>query len=113
MAMERRFQHCDDSPCGLSVAKDIGGLAHPLVGARVGEQAIGFADDSLCVGAHQFQGAGFDAFLTLGLVAQDKDGFAKGGRFFLYAAGIRDDEKGVLEAGEELLVIQRLAEDDV
>ena len=50
-------------------------------------------------------------FGDLGLFAQDKDGLAEGGRFFLHAAGIRDHEKGVLEAGEELLVIERLAED--
>ena len=97
---------------GVAIAKDIRTIRHGLVGGGIGEEVFGFADDVLHVGADEAECARRDALRALGLAPQDEDRLAECGGLLLHPAGIREDEAGLLESGEELVVVEGFAERD-
>ena len=83
-----RGDETDDAGAGMAVAERIVSPAHAAVGMLVVEQAAGFADDAVGVGADQDRGPGLDGFGTLRRVPQHEDRLAEARSLFLHAAAV-------------------------
>lgn len=77
------------------------------------EQAGDVCLDGVAFCPDEEDGAGLDGFGAFGGVAHDEDGFAEAGGFFLYAAGVGEDEGGAVHERDEREVGQGFDEVDV
>ena len=96
----------------------LGGLAVPqgraaAVLALAGQHLGGFFEDARRIGAHQHVAAFVDGHRALGVFAQGEAGDAQGGGFFLQAAAVGHDQRGVLPQVEEFHVRLGLGEHHV
>ena len=97
---------------GFSVSENSGSVGHRSVAFGVHQKLVARAEDFLDIGSDETKRAGLDAFGSLGFAAQDEDGLAEGGGFFLDPTGVGDHKIGLVQGGEEFLVVQRLAKRD-
>lgn len=102
-----------DALGGSAVAEDLGDAAGVFEPGGVGDgffeeggEVVGALADEAC-------DTGLDAFGAFGVFAQDEDGFAEGGGFFLDAARVGDEEPGVGEEMDEVGVAHGGGEDDL
>ena len=77
------------------------------------EQAGALANDAFFIMPHQLNGARIDGFGAFGFLADDENGLAEGGSFFLDTARIGDDEVGGAQQIDEGDVVEGLNELDV
>jgi len=90
------------------VAKGVHGGAHALGPGLVGEGEVEQFAETFWVVAYQDGDAGFDGFGALGIATENEQWLAERWRFFLNAAGIGDEQPGVLEQVDKIWIIQRL-----
>ncbi|MND78928.1 hypothetical protein D3C80_706490 [compost metagenome] len=83
-------------------------MAHHLVGQLVIQQANCFGDYGLVTGADQAYGASFDGGRALCGIAHAEHWLAQGGRLFLNATGVGQDQVALLHQVDERQIILRL-----
>ena len=78
-----------DALCGVAVPQ-----GRPPWGRRRSKHLACRRDDPAGIASHQLIGAFGQGYGSLGVVAEGEAGDAENGGFFLYAAGVGEDEAG-------------------